>query len=138
MHIFTSSEREYADVILKQIDPQDRFFKERWYKSSCNKSENGQFIKDITKTGLQLDRTVIVDNSTFSFGYQGLNGVPIINFTGSSTDTELVSIFDYLIHLSRSQDVRKINAEYFKFPLISELIQAGITDPDAIFDKCFK
>ncbi len=138
IHVFTSSEKEYADVILKQIDPHDKIFKERWYKGNCKKSENGQFIKDLSTLGLALDRTVLVDNSTFSFGYQLLNGVPIINFTGSTSDMELMSIFDYLIHLSRSNDVRKANAEYFKLPMILDLIQTGNTDPDTIFEKCFK
>ena len=136
LHIFTSSDKEYADMILKQIDPKDKFFKERWYKGSCSKSENGQYIKDLSLLGLPLDRTVLVDNSTFSFGHQLLNGVPIISYTGSQTDTELVSLLDYLQHLSRSGDVRKTNADYFKFHQVAEL--SLDQDFDTIFERCHK
>lgn len=132
LHIFTSSEKEYADLILKQIDPERKYFLERWYKSSCTKAANGQFIKDLRAVGTSLNRTVLVDNSSFSFGHQLLNGVPIISYTGSSTDTELMALQDYLHHLGRQSDVRKANLDYFKLPLYLET-----HDADAAFAKLF-
>lgn len=132
LHLFTSSDKEYADVIIKQIDPDCKYFKERWYKSSCKKSENGQCIKDLRVIGVPLNRLVLVDNSCFSFGHQLLNGVPIISFTGSNTDTELMGLQDYLQYLSRISDVRKANLDYFKYPLYFEA-----HDPDSIFEKVF-
>lgn len=132
LHVFTSSEKAYADLILKQIDPEDKYFKERWYKSSCLKAPNGQFVKDLRAIGSSLARTVLVDNSCFSFGNQLLNGVPITAFTGNMSDTELMSLQDYLQHLSKAADVRKANLEYFKLPTFAEMENA-----DQVFDKLF-
>jgi Dullard-like phosphatase family protein len=132
LHVFTSSDKTYADLILKQIDPQDKYFKERWYRSSCTKAANGQFIKDLRPIGSSLSRTVLVDNSCFSFGHQLLNGVPITGFTGDPADTELMSLQDYLQHISKVTDVRRANLEYFKLPTYVEL-----ETPDLIFEKLF-
>lgn len=132
MHLFTSSDKEYADMIIKQIDPEQKYFKERWYKSSCKRTENGMYIKDLSLLNLPLDRVVLVDNSSLCFAYQLLNGVPIVSFTGSQNDTELMSLFDYLQSLVKVPDVRKANLEYFKFPLY---FMPG--DQDTIFDKLF-
>lgn len=132
LHVFTSSDKEYADLILKQIDPQAKYFHERWYKSSCMRSPNGQFIKDLRAVGTALNRTVLVDNSCFSFGHQLLNGVPIISFNGSPNDTELMALQDYLHHLNRQSDVRKANLDYFKLPLYLEA-----PDPESVFSKLF-
>ena len=132
VHIYTSSDKEYADLILKQIDPQRKYFQERWYKNSCVRSQNGQFIKDLRTVGSNLARTVLIDNSCFSFGHQLLNGVPIISYTGSITDTELMALQDYLHHLNRQSDVRKANIDYFKMPLYIDS-----QDMDTVYSKIF-
>ncbi len=134
LYIYTSSEKEYADMILKQIDPDSRFFKKRLYKSSCQRAENGLYVKNLELIGQNLARTVLVDNSTFSFGHQLLNGVPIVSFTGSETDTELMSLQDYLLYLSKAPDIRKINLDYFKYPVFIDHLEQG---PDSVFQKIF-
>jgi CTD small phosphatase-like protein 2 len=121
-------------MILKQIDPDSRYFKKKLYKTSCQRAENGLYIKNLALIGHNLARTVLVDNSTFSFGHQLLNGVPIVSFTGSDTDTELMSLQDYLLHLSKAPDVRKVNLDYFKYPVFIEHLEQG---PDAVFQKIF-
>ena len=132
LRLFTSSEKEYADVIVKQFDPDNKYFKARWYKKSCHKADNGMYLKDLSQLGLPLDRVVLVDNSTFSFGYQLCNGVPILSYTGATADMELMSLFDYLQNLAKQPDVRKFNLEYFKLHLMLEA-----QDPDGAFDKLF-
>lgn len=133
LHIFTSSDKTYADLIIKKFDPESKYFKERWYKQSCSKAPNGQFIKDLRQLGTSLARTVLVDNSCISFGHQLLNGVPIPGFTGSMADTELMSLQDYLQHLAKVSDVRKANLDYFKLPLYSEN-----HNPEELYDKLFQ
>jgi CTD small phosphatase-like protein 2 len=121
-------------MILRQIDPESRFFKRKLYKSSCQRADNGLYIKNLELIGKDLMRTVLVDNSTFSFGHQLLNGIPIVSFTGSETDTELMSLQDYLQYLSKAPDVRKINLDYFKYPVFIDHLEQG---PDAVFQKIF-
>lgn len=132
LHLFTSSEKEYADVIIKQFDPENKYFKARWYKKSCIKADNGMYLKDLSQLGLPLDRVVLVDNSSFSFGYQLFNGIPILSYTGAQADMELMSLYDYLQSLSKFADVRKSNMEYFKLHLLLDA-----PDPDSAFEKVF-
>ena len=134
MFIYTSSEKEYADMILKQIDPDDKYFKAKFYKTNCTKAENGLFLKDLEVVRRPITRTVLVDNSSFSFSHQVLNGVPILSYTGSQTDTELMSLLDYLIYLSKSPDVRRSNLEYFKYPVYIDNISQGA---DTIYSRLF-
>lgn len=132
VHIFSSSDKEYCDLILKQIDPEQKYFKERWYKKSCLKADNGQYIKDLTVLGLALDRVVLVDNCSFSFAHQLLNGIPIVSYTGNQADMELMGLLDYLMNLSKVPEVRKANLEYFKLPTYFEQ-----GDVNEVFNKIF-
>jgi CTD small phosphatase-like protein 2 len=119
-------------VIIKQFDPDNKYFKERWYKKSCIKAENGMYIKDLSQLAIPLDRVVLVDNSSFSFGYQLFNGIPILSYTGALADMELMSLLDYLQNLAKLPDVRKFNMEYFKLHLLMDAV-----DPDSAFEKVF-
>lgn len=133
IHLFTASEKEYADHILKKIDPKGTIFKNRWYKDSCTKLENGQYIKSLARTGLPLNRSILVDNSTFSFGNQMLNGVPIVSYLHSQpNDMELVSLKDFVLHLNTLLDVRKALHAYFKWWLYQDA-----KDHNTLFEKLF-
>lgn len=132
LQIFTSSDKAYADLIIKRLDPEGKYFMKRWYKQSCVKAPNGQFIKDLTQVGANLARTVLVDNSCMSFGQQLLNGVPVLSYNGCLSDTELMSLQDYLQHLAKVSDVRKANLDYFKLPLY-----ADCATPDDLYERLF-
>ena len=44
--LFTSSLKDYADLIIEKFDPGDRFFKYRFYRDHCVKGKNGKRVKD--------------------------------------------------------------------------------------------
>ena len=46
--LFTSAKKEYADAILKKIDPDDSIFKKRLYRQNCVEDEHGQLVKYIS------------------------------------------------------------------------------------------
>jgi TFIIF-interacting CTD phosphatase-like protein len=67
-------------------------------------------IKDLTKVGRSLERTIIVDNLRENFCWQKQNGVHVQSWTSKEAqdDTELLSLMKYLkqIALSETNDVR--------------------------------
>lgn len=46
--IFAANQQKYADPILNQIDPCNKFFKHRFYHDSCVKGSDGQILKDMS------------------------------------------------------------------------------------------
>jgi TFIIF-interacting CTD phosphatase-like protein len=56
---------------------------------------------------------IIVDNKALSFAIHFTNGIPIKDYEGDKSDTELKSITPYLMALYRTQDVRsKIKLDF--------------------------
>ena len=76
---------------------------------------------------------VLVDNATYSFGFQIDNGIPIIPFYDSKKDEELISLADYLRKLANETDVRQMNRNHFKFRTIAES-----KSPENSFDRVIK
>jgi CTD small phosphatase-like protein 2 len=63
--IFTAAMQDYADWVLNQIDKAKRI-KYRLYRQHC--SHNGPvFIKDLSRIGRDLSKTIIVDNVAENF-----------------------------------------------------------------------
>lgn len=42
------------------------------------------------------------------------NGIPIVPFKGNKNDTEFIELKDYLLKLTKVNDVRTINKKQFK------------------------
>ena len=63
---------------------------------------------------------VLVDNASYSFGFQIDSGIPIIPFYDSKEDTELKSLARYLRGMAQSDDVREMNKNHFLFRKIIE------------------
>ncbi len=80
MAIFTAAEQEYADLIIDQIDPENKLFRHRLYRQHCFKCDDAH-VKDLRIIeDRDLEDIVIVDNSVISFSFQIDNGVPICAF----------------------------------------------------------
>ena len=62
-----------------------------------------------------LDKCIIVDDHAYSFGFQLDNGVLMLPFTGEETDTELLTLGEYLIYLMRFGDFRAANRKHFRY-----------------------
>ena len=57
--------------------------------------------------GIDMKDIVIVDNAVYSFGFQLLNGVPILPYYEDPNDTELYHLIDFMKMLSKSDDMRE-------------------------------
>lgn len=58
--------------MLNEIDPDKKYIKYRLYRNSCIPIGN-TFIKDLNTLGRDIEKTIIVDNSALSFGYNVKN-----------------------------------------------------------------
>jgi CTD small phosphatase-like protein 2 len=70
-------------------------------------------VKDLSKLNRDLSRTVLVDNSAYSYAMQLDNGIPILPFY-EGKDFELTALEHYIQKLSECSDVRTLNREYFQ------------------------
>lgn len=118
--IFTSSNPLLANKIVDQIDQQGELFKARLFKKDCYHSKNGIFIKDLRILARDPRSTVLVDNNSYSYGFQLFNGVPILPYNGNDDDREMLFLQAYLDHLKDKQDVRIVNKYHFKYHLYKD------------------
>ena len=87
--LFTASEKSYADACVKLFDPEDKYFSHRLYRPACLQAYQNVYVKDLSRLGRPLERTIIVDNSVHAFGYNLDSGIPIASYYGQKPDSEL-------------------------------------------------
>lgn len=111
--IFTASLREYADALLKSLDPGRRLLKHRYYRDSCVEI-NGVYVKDLSALGRDLRQVVMVDNSLPAFGYHLDNGILIQSWYQDREDRALEQLWDFLEgEMATVEDVRLVLRRVF-------------------------
>lgn len=88
--VFTAGLKEYADWILDDFDKQ-RFIRYRLYRNSC-KFRKGVYVKDLSRIGRDLSKTIIVDNIAENYELQPDNGINILSWFSNTHDTELLKM----------------------------------------------
>jgi CTD small phosphatase-like protein 2 len=78
--VFTAAQQDYADFILNLLDKSGSLITHRLYRQHCQ-SDGVSIIKDLTRLGRPLSRTIIVDNLKENFKRQPKNGVEILTWT---------------------------------------------------------
>jgi Dullard-like phosphatase family protein len=130
--IFTASIKEYADAVLNRLDPENKFFKFRFYRSECISVNSKIFIKDLRIfKNRNLQNIILVDNSMYSFANQISNGVLINSFYHDKDDRELFNLYAYLKnYLLKASDVRHVNNQFFNFETIEKELTLGLCTID--------
>ena len=107
--IFTAAMKEYADSILDVIDPEKKFINYRLYRHHTTIS-GITFVKDLSKLGRDLNRTIIVDNLADNFKLQQNNGIRIGTWIDDMKDTQLYDLGKILIDIinKKPQNIRNI------------------------------
>ncbi|KRZ57913.1 CTD small phosphatase-like protein 2 [Trichinella nativa] len=102
--IFSSGSEQYVHDVCSLIDPNGEYFDKIFSRNSCTKFPNF-YGKDLTKTGADLKRTVLIDDRSESFLIQPLNGKLIRPWTGQEDDTELEKMEELIMKLTKEKDV---------------------------------
>jgi len=101
--IFTASLDKYANPLLDLLDP-NGYLTGRLYREHCTR--RGQmYIKDLDRLGRNMDRTLIIDNSPYSYALHPFHAVPILSWFDDPQDTELIDMIPFLRDLTRSPSV---------------------------------
>ncbi len=64
--IFTASSKDYADVLIKQIENKNCLFSYCLYRQHLTLF-NGRMIKDISRMGREMSKIIIIDNLKVNF-----------------------------------------------------------------------
>lgn len=118
--VFTASCNPYADTVVKELDPENKYISYVLDRKHCLQTKNGFFIKDLRIfKNRDLKNLILIDNLVHSFGFQIYNGVPILEWRGDKNDQELKYLMNYLIEAKNYDDVREYNKEKLRLTEMS-------------------
>ena len=112
MVIFTAGIQSYADWVLDKIGA-NKYINHKLYRQHV--TINGRYyVKDLSKLGRDLRRTIIVDNIENNFQLQPHNGIVIKSWTGEENDTALLQLAPILkeIVLKKVEDAREALSKF--------------------------
>lgn len=98
VYIYTAGNKEYADVVLDEID-QKKVIQKRFYRECCKK-QNGTYYKDLKhlkKVSKCKGEMILVDDNGVSVGHNYPFSMKIKEFEGDQSDKELTNIFKNLL-----------------------------------------
>ncbi|XP_062842321.1 carboxy-terminal domain RNA polymerase II polypeptide A small phosphatase 2 [Trichomycterus rosablanca] len=101
--LFTASLAKYADPVTDLLD-HCGVFRTRLFRESCV-FHHGCYVKDLSRLGRQLNRTLILDNSPASYIFHPDNAVPVLSWFDDLEDTELLNLLPVFEELSAADDV---------------------------------
>lgn len=105
--LYSAAVRAYARPLVDALDPQRQFFARSFFRDSTVCTGVYKYVKDLSKLGSDLRRTVLVDNRAISFLLQPQNGIKCLPFRGNDKDRELNKVILPLLEsLSFLKDVR--------------------------------
>ncbi|XP_045153608.1 CTD small phosphatase-like protein [Echinops telfairi] len=97
---------QYADPVADLLDRWG-VFRARLFRESCV-FHRGNYVKDLSRLGRELNKVIIVDNSPASYIFHPENAVPVQSWFDDMTDTELLDLIPFFEGLSREDDVYSV------------------------------
>ncbi|XP_026224136.1 carboxy-terminal domain RNA polymerase II polypeptide A small phosphatase 2 isoform X1 [Anabas testudineus] len=101
--LFTASLAKYADPVTDLLD-QYGVFRARLFRESCV-FHQGCYVKDLSRLGRDLHKTLILDNSPASYIFHPNNAVPVLSWFDDVEDAELLNLLPVFEELSQADDV---------------------------------
>lgn len=109
IYIFTAGEQDYARPLVQLLDHDGKFILGSYFRETTVATTIHDHVKDLTRLGFDLTRTVLVDNNPYSFLFQPDNGILCEPFYGEPADRHLLDVVLPALHLlARVSDVRPI------------------------------
>lgn len=126
--IFTAAMQDYADWVLDSVDGKNHYISHRLYRQHAT-FNNMVFIKDLSKLGRPLNKTIIIDNVAENFCLQPDNGIFIKSWFEDSSDTALYELAPLLRQIVEKNvgDVR-VALRRFRDQMMEQL-QNGVHTP---------
>ncbi|XP_075711032.1 CTD small phosphatase-like protein 2-A [Rhinoderma darwinii] len=110
--VFTTAKREYAEKILKILDPQKKLIRHRLYQKDCV-CVSGQYVKDLNVLQRDLAKTVALDTVAYTLPFHLTNRIPVRSWLGNQTDKELLTMLPVLEQMTHMDDVRQVISHQF-------------------------
>lgn len=114
--LFTAAAENYAESVIKEIDPKNTIFKYRFFKQNCLLINNKVAVKDLRMfQGVDMKDIFIIDNNPACYLFQLSNSLPILSFKGEKDDEELKGLLEYLKSFAIKKDkLGSLNRQFFK------------------------
>ncbi|XP_016301140.1 carboxy-terminal domain RNA polymerase II polypeptide A small phosphatase 1-like [Sinocyclocheilus anshuiensis] len=101
--LFTASLAKYADPVSDLLDKWGAF-RSRLFRESCV-FHRGNYVKDLSRLGRDLNKVIIVDNSPASYIFHPDNAVPVASWFDDMSDRELLDLIPFFERLSKVDNV---------------------------------
>ncbi|GMN43476.1 hypothetical protein TIFTF001_012680 [Ficus carica] len=111
--VFTAGLREYASLVLDRLDRKS-LIAHRLYRDAC-KEVDGRLVKDLSDSGRDLRRVVIVDDNPNSYSCQPENAVPVRPFVDDLGDQELGKLVGFFEGSDCFDDMRDAVKHYLAY-----------------------
>ena len=119
--IFTAGTQDYTDDIIDGLENNKIYFDHRLYRQHTI-IKDGNFIKDLTRVGRPLDKTIIVDNMPQNFIFQRENGILIKSFHGEdNNDNALEELGKILINIAKEGGDVRISLKKYRDEIIKKV-----------------
>ena len=96
--VFTSSNKNYADKMIDEIEKNKKYFKKRLYRENCVLI-GAAYVKDISKLGRDLSKIIIIDNDLACLYLQPENGILIKPFIANSINEKNDKVLNDLYNI---------------------------------------
>ena len=103
--LFTEASEAYTKLMMEAFNnnKNKKYFDYKLYRQHCIIVEQ-DFIKDLSRIGRPLDKTIIIDNIAQNFKMQKKNGILIKPFLGEDqNDQALIDLIPILINIARDE-----------------------------------
>jgi len=104
--VFTASLAKYADPVLDLLDVY-HVVVGRLFREACT-NYKGNYVKDLSKLGRNIQHSIIVDNSPSSYLFHPENAIPVESWFDDEHDTELIDLLPIFHVLAKCDDVRTV------------------------------
>lgn len=104
--LFTASLAKYADPVADLLD-RSSVFRGRLFREACV-YYRGNYVKDLSRLGRDLNKTIILDNSPASYIFHPENAVGCTSWFDDPNDTELIDLIPHFEQLAASESVYHI------------------------------